>query len=73
MATIHVFSRKGSAAERARDPNTHGPNANQGRGPKPRQVDGAGVVWAVIAGLAIWCILAAVRPMWALLVQVLRG
>jgi hypothetical protein len=53
------------------DPAVHSEAANQGRGPKRHSIDGAGVVWAVIAGLAIWLVLICLRPMWTLMVQVL--
>lgn len=27
---------------------------NQGRGPRPEQIDGAGIVYAVIGGAMVW-------------------
>ena len=35
-------------------------NENQGRGPRPKQVDGAGIVIGVVCGALAWPVLTAV-------------
>jgi hypothetical protein len=46
-----------------------GANANQGRGPRPKQIDGAGIVYAVVLGWVVWIVIAgiahAVARWWA--------
>lgn len=34
--------------------------ANQGRGPHPTQIDGAGIVYAVIGGWVVWLAVAGI-------------
>jgi hypothetical protein len=35
-------------------------NENQGRGPRPAQIDGAGIVYAVVGGALAWPVIVAV-------------
>ena len=35
-------------------------NENQGRGPRPKQIDGAGIVYAVVGGALVWPVVVAV-------------
>lgn len=35
-------------------------NENQGRGPRPKQIDGAGIVIGVLGGAVAWPVIAAI-------------
>lgn len=42
------------------DTNLHGPDAHQGRGESPAQIDGGGIVRGAMLGLGLWCLIATI-------------